>query len=71
MGLPVASCKIPVLMRYFSDEISFCETPEEFVTEAKRLTAEDNPLRRTKRRNSVKDWSWESRYEYVRNVLEI
>lgn len=71
LGLPIVSCKIPVLMRHFKDVISFVETPEEFVAEAKRLVFEDNDLKQLKRREVIKNWSWDSRFDYIRNVLEL
>jgi len=71
LGLPVVSCKIPVLMTHFADVMAFVETPEEFAREAKRLVAFDNPENRTRRRQSVSGWSWENRFNYVQNVLGI
>jgi len=69
LGLPVVSCKIPVLMKHFGDVISFVETPAEFVEEAKRLVAENTVESIRKRQQVVRNWSWENRFEYVRNVL--
>ncbi len=69
LGLPVVSCKIPVLMTHFSDEISFVETPEEFAKEAMRLVKSDSDMLRHRRRQAVSDWSWESRFTYVQQVL--
>ncbi len=71
MGLPVVSCKIPVLMDHFANEMSFVETPAEFLTEARRLVAEDSLVLRENRRDAVRKWSWDSRYDYVRKILEL
>lgn len=70
LGLPVVSCKIPVLMAHFPDEISFVETPEEFAQEARRLVESDSEALRQRRRQSVSGWSWESRFTYVQHVME-
>ena len=71
MGLPVVSCKIPVLMKHFVDEISFAETPAEFVQEAQKRVIGDSMEDRKKRSYRMRDWSWQSRYEYIREVLQI
>lgn len=71
LGLPIVSCKIPVLMEYFADEISFVQTAEEFVEEAKRLVAADTPELRRRRREAVHLWSWNNRFLLVKELLEI
>lgn len=71
LGLPVVSCRIPVLMEHLRDEISFVRTADEFADEARRLVVADTPVQRRKRREAVRLWSWSSRFEYVREVLEI
>lgn len=71
LGLPIVSCKIPVLMEYFADEISFVQTADEFADEARRLVAADTPERRRKRQDSVRFWSWDNRYRYIEKVLAL
>lgn len=71
LGLPVVSCKIPVLMKHFPTEISFVETPEDFASEARRLVETDTETNREKRCESVRLWSWKSRYEYVKHAMGI
>lgn len=71
LGLPVVSCRIPVLMDHFQNEMAFVEKPDEFAREARRLVKEDTPGSREKRRSSVRDWSWDGRFDFVQKVLEL
>lgn len=71
LGLPIVSCKIPVLMEYFPNEISFVQTADEFAKEARRLITVDTPELRRQRRNSVRFWSWNDRYRYIEKVLAL
>jgi len=71
LGLPVVSCKIPVLMNHFSDEIIFAETAQEFVLAAQQCIKTDSEIAQKKRQDIVQSWSWEERFKSVRLILEI
>lgn len=71
LGLPVVSCKIPVLMKYFSDQMAFVDTPEEFVDMAKQIVNADTAAARNERKESVRSWSWVVRFAFVKETLNI
>jgi glycosyltransferase involved in cell wall biosynthesis len=64
-GVPVISCNIPVLKKYFSEQIMFVDTPQEWVRGARELVKADSKEKRRVRQNAVRNWTWESRYKYI------
>ena len=69
-GIPVVSCPINVLMSHYSDVISFAETPEEFLSQCRAAVVEDTPILRKKRMSKVATGTWNSKYEYVQDVID-
>ena len=68
MGKPVVSTPFPQLQEY-SDIIYEAKTPQAFAACIKRAISEDNPELIDKRRDKVKDSSWDSKAELVMNEL--
>lgn len=69
VGLPVVSCPIPVLKNYYSEVISFANTPGDFLDLCRQAVSENSESLRLKRRDCVKDSSWESKYQHVKELI--
>ena len=68
-GLPVVSCRIPVLQRHYSDVISFAETSDDFLTLCRKVISEDSDSARNTRRERVQSSSWGTKYQQVKDLI--
>lgn len=68
MGKPVVSTPFPQLREYL-DVIYEAKTPETFAASIQRAISDDSPELIKKRREKVKDSSWDSKAELVLNEL--
>lgn len=68
-GLPVVGTRIPVLEKHFPEEIAFVEGPQAYVTACRVAVDSDSNPARARRRERVREWTWQARYETVKVLL--